>query len=173
MKPNITPINDNIAYSLIYRQDGIISVPDSMKRSSGSIVESAPEGSELQSGDVIIHSMKWQHREEPYHGNYIMPLSQVYARVVNGRICPIGNWILCKMIPPKSEAGIIDLRAVVKTQFVQVASVSLSEACGDLRIGQKYLISGWETDMHQFEFGGVGEIFMFMKPANLIAEYNE
>jgi hypothetical protein len=100
-----------------------------------------------------------------------MPIKDIYAKIVRGIVCPVDEWILVKLLPP--ESVIFDRLAVQRTNMVQLCAVSLSNACDDLKIGQKYIIAGWEQEINQMQFAGDDSYYAFMKPKYLIAEYHD
>lgn len=169
---DIKPNKNQITFTLVSRQDGLIKVPDTMKkRSSASMVLSVNGHTELMPNDVILHNQKFLDRIEDFHGTYFMPISDVYAKIIGGNICPIDEWILCRLHPPKTE--VFDPSAIRKTNIVEVCAVSLSNSCDGIRLGQKYLIAGWDQEIVQMQFGHDKSFHAFMKVKHLIAEYHE
>ena len=171
-----------LMYSLITKQDGQIILPETAKnRSASSIIKAINyDGSELHVGDIILHGTKYNKREadsakSSFVGddgqlNKLMDVDDVYAKVVNGHVIPIGDWLFCKMIIPESSiAGIYDNR---DCRSVQIAACGLDADKGlPIRVGASYLISGWSEEMRQMAFGN--DVYIFMKVSSLVAEIKD
>ena len=169
----MTPLLGKLIYKLITKQDGQIILPDTAKnRSTASLVVAVNDKkSGIYKNDIILHNMKYNGRVEHFvvdgEDHKIMDTDDVFARVVSGNIIPIKDWIFCKMIIPTSAIeGVFKLS---DCKEVQIAAVSISGDKGlPIAIGKKYLISGWDKDMQQFQFGG--ESYVFLKINHLVAE---
>lgn len=169
------PLKGKLIYKLITKQDGKIILPDTAKnRSTASLVVAVnDDGSGIHPNDIILHNMKYNGRVEHFvvdgEDHKIMDTDDVFAKVIAGRIIPVKDWIFCKMVIPESTiAGAFNLK---DCNEVIVCAVSINGDKGlPINIGAKYLISGWEKDMQQFQFEAGGECYLFMKADNLVAE---
>lgn len=172
------PLKGKLIYKLITKQDGQIVLPDTAKnRSTASVVvEVNDDGCGIYKDDIILHNMKYNGRVEHFivdgEHHKIMDTDDVYARVLGGRIIPVKDWIFCKMVIPESEIqGVFNLK---DCKEVIVAAVSVNGDKGlPIGIGKKYLISGWETEMQQFQFKVGGDCYLFLKAEHLVAEVSE
>jgi len=171
----MTPLKGKLIYKLITKQDGKIILPDTAKnRSTASVVVAVnDDGSGIHANDIILHNMRYNGRVEHYIVNgedhKIMDTDDVFAKVIGGKIIPVKDWIFCKMVIPESTiAGAFNIKDCTE---VIVCSVSVNGDKGlPINIGSKYLISGWEKDMQQFQFDPNGDCYLFMKADNLVAE---
>ena len=169
------PLKGKLIYKLITKQDGQIVLPDTAKnRSTASVVVAVNDaGCGIYPNDIILHNMKYNGRVEHFivdgEDHKIMDTDDVFARVVGGTIIPVKDWIFCKMVIP--ESAIQGVFSIKDCKEVIVAAVSIDGAKGlPIRIGKKYLISGWDKDMQQFTFDTSGDCYLFMKADHLVAE---
>ena len=171
----MTPLKGKLIYKLITKQDGKIILPDTAKnRSTASVVVAVNDkGSGIYPDDIILHNMRYNARVEHFivdgEDHKIMDTDDVFARVVGGRIIPVKDWIFCKMVIPESTiAGAFNVK---DCKEVIVCSVGINGDKGlPINIGAKYLITGWEKDMQQFQFDPNGDCYLFMKADYLVAE---
>lgn len=175
---NIKPQKGKLIYAMLTKQDGLIQLPETAKnRSTSSVVMAVNDtNSGLHANDVILHNMRYNGREEQGMKNSfylngelckVMDISDVFAKVVGGSIVPINKWLFCKMIVP--ESVIAGAYNASDCNMVQLAACSVSaDPKVPLRIGGKYLISGWSQEMQQFSFGN--DHYIFLLESHLVAE---
>lgn len=169
------PLKGKLIYKLITKQDGQIILPDTAKnRSTASLVVAVnADGCGIYPNDIILHNMKYNGRVEHFlvdgEDHKIMDVDDVYARVVGGKIIPVGDWIFCKMVIPESTIqGVFNVK---DCKEVVIAATSIDGVKGlPIGIGKKYLLAGWDKDMQQFQFSANGDHYMFMKAEHLVAE---
>lgn len=169
----MTPIKGKLIYKLITKQNGQIYLPDTIKnRSTSSVIVSIGTNNlGLNSGDLVLHNMKYNSRVEHFYVNgeshKIMDISDVYAKVLRGNIIPVNDWLFCKMVIPES---IIDNAFSIKDcKEVILSAVSLSiDDKIPLEVGGRYLLGGWDTTFNQFQFDG--SCYMFLKVKDLVAK---
>jgi hypothetical protein len=174
----VTPQKGKLIYAMMTKQDGLIQLPDTIKnRSTSSIIVAVNDKySGINVNDMILHSMKYNGRESDslksafyLDGELckVMDTSEAYAKIVNGSIVPLGEWLFCKMIIPDSLIHGAFKLSDCNTVQLAACSVMFSPV-SPLRIGSRYLISGWDQDMQQFAFGS--DHYVFMKEKHLVAE---
>jgi co-chaperonin GroES (HSP10) len=175
---NIKPPKGKLIYAMLTKQDGLIQLPETAKnRSTASVVMAVNAfHSGINVNDVILHNMKYNGKEKDsmqkafYHDGElckVMDVDDVYAKVIGGNIIPLGDWVFCKMIIPESSIeGVFKLSDCNTVQLAACSVLFNPEA--PLKIGKKYLISGWDQEMQQFAFGK--DHYVFLKEEHLIAE---
>ena len=170
----MTPLKGKLIYKLITKQDGKIVLPDTAKnRSTSSMVVSINDNnSGVRSGDIIMHNMKYNPREEHFilngEDHKIMDINDVFAKVIRAQIIPVNGWIFCKMIVPESAiAGVYKLK---DCKEVVVCAIADDVKEMSIRIGGKYLLGEWCMEMHQINFESDPNCYMFLKDKSLVAE---